>query len=492
MSCKVSPRPRKRKQKEEMKEQIVAQVHKPVKSNTSSENDYANSEDNLESNKTYTYEDKNENISVHTPSRDVSVDEESQINSKILSLIETEMRRDINKHSHFTDSRPQSLSFYEDEKVPEELSGNLELLSPEERKHYKKRKEYMQMDTEERNAYNVMQDIYNSRDSEDIMASSTKKSKSRKKRHAESELGMGDSREMMIPKEKRKSKKKKRDVSPMAPNNTKRKHKKRDEDYELRNDITVALEELQDDVFESNHEEPSNKPERVRKSPRRSDKLYVQKKNKFEAVPKPPNTYLSRQGAQDFEDGKFGKRSSTYPLEIAILFQRWWMRMSTLSHGLLGGLALGHWLYLICNMRRQDDDFLIHYAYYSDTYVGLFFAMCVLCIVSVYDRIDIGHLEFKNMREIWKHKKGLMVVVLYITCLIVHLSTAGYDEQLSLLSYSNATIANITKSDLNVWNHLSLWRAILAFIAWIMVGLGQPHDTLYVHLKNMETYLPDK
>lgn len=60
--------------------------------------------------------------------------------------------------------------------------------------------------------------------------------------------------------------------------------------------------------------------------------------------------------------------------------------MSTLSHGLLGGLALGHWLYLICNLRRQDDDFLIHYAYYSDTYVGLFFAMCVLCIVSVYDR----------------------------------------------------------------------------------------------------------
>ncbi|KAJ8979193.1 hypothetical protein NQ317_016827 [Molorchus minor] len=51
-----------------MKEQIVAQVHKPVKSTTSSENDYANSEDNLESNRTYVkYEDKNENIGVHTP-----------------------------------------------------------------------------------------------------------------------------------------------------------------------------------------------------------------------------------------------------------------------------------------------------------------------------------------------------------------------------------------------------------------------------------------
>lgn len=129
MSTKASPRPRKRKQKEEMKEQIVAQVHKTVVSTTSSENDYANSEDNLESNRTYTkYEDKNENISMHTPSREISVDGETQINSKILSLIETEMKRDINKHSHFTDSRPQSLSFYEDEKIPEELSGKFSIL----------------------------------------------------------------------------------------------------------------------------------------------------------------------------------------------------------------------------------------------------------------------------------------------------------------------------------------------------------------------------
>lgn len=128
MSQKVSPRPRKRKQKEDMKEQIVAQVHKAVKSATSSENDYVNSEENLESKKTFTYEDKNENISVHTPSRDISVDGETQINSKIISLIETEMKRDINKHSHFTDSRPQSLSFYEDEKVPEELSGELAII----------------------------------------------------------------------------------------------------------------------------------------------------------------------------------------------------------------------------------------------------------------------------------------------------------------------------------------------------------------------------
>ncbi|KAG5870651.1 hypothetical protein JTB14_010569 [Gonioctena quinquepunctata] len=530
MNTNLSPRPKKRKQQDDKKEQIIAQVHKPVFSNTSSDNDYgsirsANSEDNVESNRTYTkvedakndrtytkndkarYEDKNENISMHTPSREISVDGESQINSKILSLIETEMRRDINKHSHFTDSRPQSLSFYEDEKIPEELSGNLELLSPEERKHYKKRKEYTnQMDTEEMNAYNSLQDAHNARESsEDIMTSSMKKSKSKKKRHGggggDGDLGMGDSREMMIPKEKKKSKKKKRDVSPAASNNTKRKHKKReDAEYDLRTEIAVALEELQDDVFENSPELMAGaKSDKMKnKSPRKSDKVYVQKKNRFEVSSKPPNHYLNRQGAQDIaEEGKFaGNRSSVYPLEIAIIFQRWWMRLSTLCHGLLGGLALGHWLYLMCNIHQQDRNFLLHYAHYSDIYVGLFFALCLLCIVSVFDRIDIAHLEKNFTKELWKQKRSSFVVVIYASCLIVHLSTANYDDKLALMSYrrkiNDTLLTNMTRSELKTWNHLSLWRALLAFTAWIFVGLGPPDDMLYHHLKNLEAYLPNK
>lgn len=163
------------------------------------------------------------------------------------------------------------------------------------------------MDTDEMNAYNVIQDLYNTHDADEILSSSTKKSKSRKKRHGESEMGMGDSREMMIPKEKRKSKKKRHETSPMSASSNKRKHKKRDDDHELKNDITVALEELQDDVFENNHDDFSNKIEKVKKSPRKSDKLYVQRKTKFEVTSR-TNGHLNRQGAQDFEDGVFDRR----------------------------------------------------------------------------------------------------------------------------------------------------------------------------------------
>ncbi|KAF7280774.1 hypothetical protein GWI33_005502 [Rhynchophorus ferrugineus] len=514
-SVKLSPRPRKHKQKEDnMKQEIVAQVHKQIKSATSSENDYGNSEDNLEVSKS----DKNENYNVlHTPSREISVDGETQINSKILALIETEMKRDINKHSHFTESRPQSLSFYEDEKMPEELSGNLELLSPEEKKHYRRRKEYSQMDTDERNAYNALQDIYNSRDPEDIMNGSNKKSKSRKKRYGDSETGIGDSREMMIPKEKRKSKKKRREISPGSAGNTsKRKHKtrNRDDEHQLKNDITLALEELQDDVFENSMEDFGNKNEKTRKSPRRSDKIYVQKKSRFEEASKSNTVPLSRQSAQDLDSlSNLDKGPTMYPIQIAICFQKWWIRFSNLCHGLLGGLGLGHWLYIVCNFQNQDHAFLVHYAYYSDIYVGLFFALCVLCLISIFDRIDIAHINSTDANGTCKNTKCCFVLITYVVCMMVHLSTAVYDEKLSLLAYQNhSSIGNVggnhsallnittsengdsqmTLSELKTWNHLSLWRALLAFTAWIILGLGPPEDAFFNHLKNMEQYLPDK
>lgn len=138
------------------------------------------------------------------------------------------------------------------------------------------------MDTDDRNAYNSIQDLY-AHDDEIMNSSTSKRSKSRKKRHTvDNEHGLGDSREMMIPKEKRKSKKKKRESSP---GNGKRKHRRREEEQEAKGEIALALDELQDDVFEATCEEYSRQ-ERVKRSPRRSDKVYVQRKNRFEATPR--------------------------------------------------------------------------------------------------------------------------------------------------------------------------------------------------------------
>lgn len=54
-------------------------------------------------------------------------------------------------------------------------------------------------------------------------------------------------------------------------------------------------------------DENTSRSERVKKSPRKSDKLYVQKKTKFEAVAR-PSSHLNRQSAQDIEEAKSEKR----------------------------------------------------------------------------------------------------------------------------------------------------------------------------------------
>lgn len=469
MSVKLSPRPRKSHKKDEVKQEIVAQVHKPVKRDVSSDRELNRgteySEDSSGSNRTYFLEDKNENFGAPTPNQN-------------------EMKRDMNKHNHFTDSRPQSLSFYEDEKIPEELSGNLELLSPEERKHYKRRKDHGQMDTDEINAYNTIQDIYNRENDEIILNGLVKKSKSRKKRHQDQEVGLGDSREMMIPKEKRKTKKKRREGSPMSASSGKRKHRKKEEDFEPRNDITIALEELQDDVFENSIDDYGTRHEKTRKSPRKSDRLYVQKKNKFEL------SNRENQSLRGNGDSEREKRfSDYYPIQIALAYQRRWTSFSTFCHGLLGGLAFAHYAFMNRNYWPTHGEYVKYIANYNCFYTCTFYFLTVICLVSVFDKYDIAQLDTTQIVDLVKHKKRSIVILIYFICIIVHLVTTPMDDQISLFSY-NTTGINITADDVSYWNALSFWRSILAFLAWIIVAICPFEDLFQVHLKHMEGYIP--
>ncbi|XP_017779934.1 PREDICTED: uncharacterized protein LOC108565150 [Nicrophorus vespilloides] len=474
----MSPKPSRtiKRHSEDMKSEIVVQVHKSSKREVSSDRETLKTEGSEESsgsNKTYV---KDDGGGIDAVSREVSVDGESQINSKIISLIEAEMKRDV-RHATFSDSRPQSLSFYEEEKMPEELSGNLELLSPEERKHYKRRKDYGQMDTDERNMYNSIQDIYNRENDEMHVSSSLKKSKSRKKKHGESELG--DSREMMIPKEKRKSKKKKHESSPGV--SGKRKHRKREDEYETRNEVTMALEDLQDDVFENGNDE-FNRNEKVRKSPKKSDKLYVQKKNKFE---------LSRE-AELMENHPIRQqniaKSSVHPLQTAIEAQKIWRKLTTFCHGLLGGLGFAHLIYISTNRFSTDPETLKNYASYSETYVVLFYILCILCLLSVFDKYDIANLGKDNIKDMIKNKKSCIVIFLYMATLITHLVAAPKDDKIAMVAEDFAYALNITHEDLQIWNSLSFSRAFLAFASWFFVSLTSPEDFLYLHLKSLDTY----
>lgn len=80
-------------------------------------------------------------------------------------------------------------------------------------------------------------------------------------------------------------------------------------------------------------------------------------------------------------------RFSEYkPIELASRVQRYWLPFTTLCHGFLGGLGLAHLVYLRTNYYSPDDEYLMHYASFSDIYVCLFYFLCVICLISVYDR----------------------------------------------------------------------------------------------------------
>lgn len=522
----------------------VAQVHKPTIRDVSSDRETQRtttegSETSSCSNKTFIPDEKNEKYSItQTP----SVDEDTQISTKIMNLIESEMKRDIKKNntSHFTDSRPQSLSFYEEEKLPEELSGNLELLSPEERKHYKRRKEHLtmatMMDTDERNIYNIS-DVYN-RDSDDITG--LKKSKSRKKKHGESELG--DSREMMIPKERKSKPKKKKhhEVSPILTSDSKRKHRKqRDEHHnyhlETRNDVTIALEDLQDDVFEStivnvggpsvgvDQDQRYQDINKSRRSPRRADKVYVQRKHKFETM-RPFTECPICKGVVRIH-GVFE------PLNFALTVQSFWKCISMLCHGLLAGLAMGHMLYVSMVQQDVKDREASIYDYsagFTTAYTWIFYLLCAICIVSIFEKYDLGHLDTQHCLDLVYQKKGSILMVVYVAAIVAHLMNVRMDEYigrgrdrhppgdhnttivspndtlaLSSSPFNNLTVSNLTSynatdhnnlpilkdsDDESMWRTLSMIRGGTVVFAWLILCFVDEESMFTIHMRNMQKY----
>lgn len=77
------------------------------------------------------------------------------------------------------------------------------------------------------------------------------------------------------------------------------------------------------------------------------------------------------------------------PLDIAIFLQRIWMPFSTFCHGLLAGVALMNLMMLYVFKPIDHEDFIMACIELSEYYKTLFFILCIICIVSVFDRYVI-------------------------------------------------------------------------------------------------------
>lgn len=72
------------------------------------------------------------------------------------------------------------------------------------------------------------------------------------------------------------------------------------------------------------------------------------------------------------------------PLDLAVIVQKVWLPFTVLCHGLLAGLALTH--IIVTQSTLMDEEFINQYKKYSEAYSSLFFFLCAVCTVSVFDR----------------------------------------------------------------------------------------------------------
>ncbi|CAH1975202.1 unnamed protein product [Acanthoscelides obtectus] len=179
----------------------------------------------------------------------------------------------------------------------------------------------------------------------------------------------------------------------------------------------------------------NSKSKKMRDGARVSDNVYVQKKKKFEPISRSRYDEDYADTDREYTEEKGGCFDLCYPITISMLFQKWWTRLALLVHGLLGGLALSHTLYVSSCLKDEKPENFVQYGAYSDAFFGVFFGLCVLCIVSVLDKIDVGHMMTKDyLGEVWRHKCSSIALVIYLTCFTIHLCTAQYDEKLALLA----------------------------------------------------------
>lgn len=131
------------------------------------------------------------------------------------------------------------------------------------------------------------------------------------------------------------------------------------------------------------------------------------------------------------------------------------------------------------------------YAGFADIYLNTFYCLAIICLVSVFDRMDICRWSFSNASELISFR-WLIITMIYIATIILTICSDSIDEKLYLFN-NNANIT-LTQQELlsnsvqSVWSSLSVTRSIAAISGWIMIGLTPQEDMLYEHLVDLTKY----
>ncbi|XP_002086320.2 uncharacterized protein LOC6539428 [Drosophila yakuba] len=242
-------------------------------------------------------------------------------------------------------------------------------------------------------------------------------------------------------------------------------------------------------------------------------------------------------------DGDFNSNGITSNIQLACVVQRIWLLISNICHGLLAGLALAHLLFVLSShpmdwakvingmslagetvsstaqppaastplgMDLGSGDrgtqsgessssstaasglaLISDYAGFAEIYLNTFYCLAIICLVSVFDRMDICRWSFSNASELISFR-WLIITMIYVATIILTICSDSIDEKLYLFNNNaNITLTQqemLSNSVQSVWSSLSVTRSIAAISGWIMIGLTPQEDMLYEHLVDLTKY----
>ncbi|KAH8379749.1 hypothetical protein KR009_006910 [Drosophila setifemur] len=131
------------------------------------------------------------------------------------------------------------------------------------------------------------------------------------------------------------------------------------------------------------------------------------------------------------------------------------------------------------------------YAGFAEIYLNTFYCLAIICLVSVFDRMDICRWSFSNASELISFR-WLIITMIYVATIILTICSDSIDAKLYLFNNNaNITLTQqemLSNSVQSVWSSLSVTRSIAAISGWIMIGLTPQEDMLYEHLVDLTKY----
>ncbi|XP_076236004.1 uncharacterized protein LOC143180275 [Calliopsis andreniformis] len=228
-----------------------------------------------------------------------------------------------------------------------------------------------------------------------------------------------------------------------------------------------------------------------------TDKIYVQHRGSFSAMK--INRLRDSRGGRKTENNRSNENienRNSPPIRVAITAQKLWKSIGFVSQGILGGMALMHFI-MLSVFFNVSMDFVINHSSICEIYTSIFSFLIALCIVSTFDKFDLARLNVEHLREIYlDYNKSIFAVPLYLIIFCLHQVCLNTDNQLSLVHYyslndslwENATNVHTFLDDLNAWQKMSMSKDILAVFAWLFVSLGTKDDAFLIHLQTMKKY----